>query len=359
MSGAHPFVPAVGNQPLLPRHAKAGEQLGRLLDALLILQVEGSARVADLAVRVGLHTDRLRQLLSSYMVAGADAVGPSAPFSIGFGTEAGVLGAEADDDDLQVEADVVYVSEARAGGALLDDVAMRPTSVDEVVRGLLSARSLLATGRLNDRHREAVEQLAGRLEKAMQVTVSAPIDAVVDQLRRAARDRRRVRFGYRDPWTGERSSPTVEPYQVRRWRDRLYLDCSDDAGRTYDVSGMRDVVVLNETFPRPSTPRRGNDEPTDVVLRIPVNDDRAYNWLVKGWSGEVVGPTGDGGLDVRIRLDSATPNARLGVLLLQLGPGCSVASPPHLRDVAAPVARRLLRTVSCNVNREQSELDPT
>jgi len=52
--------------------------MGRLLDALLILDVERACRVSELALRVGLPEQRLRDLLSSYMVAGADGVGTAA-----------------------------------------------------------------------------------------------------------------------------------------------------------------------------------------------------------------------------------------------------------------------------------------
>lgn len=346
MSSRPPFVPNEGDQPLLPKIAPAPQQLARLLDALLILQVERSARVADLARRVGLLPDRLRELLSSYMVAGADAVGVAAPFSITFGTDEGSLGAGSEDDDKQAGADVVRLSSLQGGGPLLDDVAREPVTVERVARGLLAAKSLLVSTSLNERHRAAIESLVSRLETAMHATVSAPIDGVADALRKATRDRRTVTFRYRDPWTRQATEETVEPYDVRRHRDRLVLDAGPEPGigyRTFDLSGIGDLKVLDVPFEPPALPPRGErDHRIPAVVRVPKDDEQVERWLLQGWHGSVLGPTGDGSVDIRIELDAGTAAARLGVLLLQLGPSCRVVSPPSLRDAAAPVARRML-----------------
>jgi hypothetical protein len=68
----------------------------------------------------------------------------------------------------------------------------------------------------------------------------------------------------------------------------------------------------------------------------------AEHRLVDGWGARVVGPPQDGRLQLRIELDPVHAGTRLGVLLLQLGPGCAVVSPPELVQAAVPVARRLL-----------------
>jgi predicted DNA-binding transcriptional regulator YafY len=347
VSRTQPLLPTEGDQPLLPKHAPANQQLGRLLDALLILQVERSATVAALARRVGLKPDRLRELLSSYMVAGADAVGVAAPFSISFGTAEGPLGADPEDDAKQASADVVYLSSLRDGSAVLDDVAMQPVSVEQVALGILAAKSLLVSSSLNERHRSAVEDLVGKLEAALHATVSAPIDAVADELRRAAKDRRTVSFRYRDPWTRETTQQqAVEPYDVRRHRERLVLDAGPEPGvgyRTFDLSGVSELQIGADGFEPPALPARDQrDGRIPVVLRIPKDDESADKRLTRGWRGRVVGPAADGMVDIRIELDAGTASSRLGVLLLQLGPGCSVVTPPELRAAALPFARRML-----------------
>lgn len=338
-----PLLPD-GGLPPLALNAPAHLQMARLLDALLVLQAEGSAPVAELASRVGVQPDRLRQLLSAWMVAAPDAVGTAAPFSISFGTSQGPLGPGEEDDAAQASADVVHLDRP-SGAALLDDVARQAVSVDDVARGLLSARALLHDGTLDDRHRALIEGLVAKLEQALALTTTSPLGATADALRRAVAQRRAVRFRYRDPWRGTDDRVQVEPYDVRRRRDRLVLDAGASRGlpwRTFDVSSISELEVLDGAVgPRPALPDRAQrDAPVQVVVRVPERS-AAERRLTAGWDGRVTGPAVGGTIDVRIALDRAD-EARLGVLLLQLGPLCEVVSPAELRGVAAPVAERLL-----------------
>ncbi len=216
-------------------------QIAKLLDALLILAVERQAKVSDLAHQVGLKVTVLRGLLSSYMVAAGDDVGPQAPVTIVFGTSAGSLSASPDDDAEQASADVVHLSCPTDDWQVLDDLGRRPVLVDEVARGLLGACAVLEGEVLGARQREVVEGLVQKLSTALDATVTAPFDDVTDRLRTAVWQRYGVRFRYRDPWTGAQSRPDVEPYDVRRHRARLFLDAGPDAEhgfRWFDVSGM-------------------------------------------------------------------------------------------------------------------------
>lgn len=178
----------------------------------------------------------------------------------------------------------------------------------------------------------------------MQVTVTSPISSVIEQLRAAAVARQRVSFRYRDPWTGQESQPDVEPYAVRRRRDRYFLEAGEGSQVwTYDISAVSRLAVDREsTFPQRSLPSEAQrEQPVRVVLRVPKGSG-AEKWLCQGWDARVVGPVGDQDLDLAIELDRANAAARLGVLMLQLGPPCDVVEPVELRDVAAPVAQRLL-----------------
>ena len=340
------LLPTVTEQPPLSGLAPAPQQLARLLDALLILQVHRSMRVADLARQVGLKAGVLRRLLSSYMVAAADAVGTAAPLTIVFGTSAGPLSAHRRDDDEQASADVVHLV-PRSGTDLLDDVGRRPVLVEDVARGLLSARVVLATGALDDRQRALLERLVERLSTALGASVTAPFDAVTERLRAAVAQRHRVGFRYRDPWTGSTSHHDVQPYDVRRQRQRLFLDAGPDAaGRSFDVSGIADLTVdEGSSFEPPVLPPAAEGAaPLEVVLEVP-DRSAAEHRLVDGWGARVVGPPHDGRLQLRFDLDRLHAGTRLGVLLLQLGPDCRVVSPPELVDAAVPVAQRLLDTL--------------
>ncbi len=337
---------AVPDEPPLSGPAPAPVQLVRLLDALLILEVERKARVADLAHQVGLKAAVLRKLLSSYMVEAAEAVGPLAPVTISFGTCAGPLSAAPDDDGEQASADVVYLSSRTDGARVLDDLGRRPVLVEQAARALLVARALLETGELEEQRLELVRAVADKLSTALGATVSAPFGALADRLRSAVRDGRRVRFRYRDPWTGAQTWPDVEPYDVRRHRSRLFLDASPDPRdgfESFDVCGIAELEVDEcASFEPPQLPPVAERAaPFEVVVEVP-DGSPAEGRLVDGWDARVVGPPQDGRLRLRFDLDRLHADTRLGVLLLQLGPGCAVVSPPDLVHAAVPVARRLL-----------------
>ncbi|MDP3714573.1 MAG: WYL domain-containing protein [Mycobacteriales bacterium] len=346
-----PFVPSVEPPPLLANNAKATEQFARLMDALLILDAERSCRVSELAARVGLEPGRMRELLSAYMVAGAEALGPDAPFNLTFGTADGSLSGDEDDDAAQGTADVVHLSGMRERGqSLLGDLGRRPVMVKDVARVLLAGTLLLRGDDLPAERRLVVQALVDKLSAAMGASVDAPAEASAEQLQRAVLDRCRVRFRYLHPWTGESSVVEVEPYDVHRRRDRLVLDAGASAEAplvSYDVGGISELVVLagEAVFAARALPPRGERVPrVPVVLRV--TTEAQEDWVCKGWKGVVVGPSGDGRLDIAIQLDGSADDPaaaeRLGAFLLQLGPGASVVSPEGLRDCARPVALRLL-----------------
>jgi predicted DNA-binding transcriptional regulator YafY len=341
-----PFVPPERDQPLLALNASVDQHLARLLDALLILDAEGSARVADLARRVGLPVERLRDLLSAYMVAGAEAAGPNAPYTVVFGTAEGPLDATEEYDEAQAIADHVFVDAARdLRVSLVEDVGRTPMTVDQVAAGLLAARQLIESDAFEECHRAALEGLAKKLSKAMQASVSAVTGPLEDVLARAVERRRRVCLAYRDPWTTEESRPIVEPYELYRQRDRLVLDAGPEPGegyRTYEVAGIVTAEELpgDHAFEVPDLPPRAlRHGPTRVVLRVPARSP-ALRRLLDGWFGEAVAET-PSTTDIAIYVDRPAAS-RVGVLLLQLGPGCRVVSPAELRDAAVPVAPRLL-----------------
>lgn len=342
-------LPGVPEEPPLSGLAPAPVQLACLLDALLILEVERKARVADLAHQVGLQATVLRKLLSSYMVAAADAVGTDAPLTISFGTSAGPLSASPDDDVEQASADVVYLSRRTDGSAVLDDLGRRPVLVEEVARAVLVGRAVLQTGALDQSRRVLVDGLVHKLSTALGATVSSQFDAVTDRLRRAVHERRRIRFRYRDPWTGVQTWPEVEPYDVRRSRSRLFLDAGPEPAhgfRSYDLSGIAELEVDEQSsFDVPALPPASERAaPFDVIVEVPAGSP-AQGRLADGWGARVAGAGQDGCIRLRFDLDRPHAETRLGVLLLQLGPGCAVVSPPELVDAAVPVARRLLDTL--------------
>ncbi len=332
---------AVGDRPpLLRGQAKATEYFGRLLDALVVLDAERDCRLSDLAERVGLTPDKLRELIGAYMVAGAEVLGGDAPFNVTFGT----TGTGEEDDDAFTSADVVRLDSTRGTGRwLVADLGRRPVLVKDVARAVLAGALLLESADLTDDRRIAVQALVDKLSAALGASVAAPAEPVAPALHRAAQDRRRVRFRYLHPWTGESVRCEVEPYDVRRQRDRLVLDAGSEL-TAYDLDGISELEVLEATFTLPDLPpREQRYRGVEVVLRV--TDVTLERWLLEGWSGRVVGPV-DGGVDIRILVDEqvgdAGIEARLGTLLVQLGPGVRVVTPERLRGAAVPVAQKLL-----------------
>lgn len=340
-----PFPPS-GEQEPLAKNAPAPQQFSRLLDALLILDAQRSCRVADLAAQVGLPPGRMRELLSAFMVAGAESLGADAPFNLEFGTDEGPLSAEPEDDDAQAGAQTVHLSTLRGSGEwLLGDVGRRPVMVRDVARVLLAARLLVVGGQLPPEQEQGVEVLAAKLAAAMRASVTSPADSTASELQRAVVERRRVRFRYLHPWTGESEVVEVAPYAVRRRRDRLVLDAAGDELATYDLGGVSELEHVGPAgaFDVPHLP----EEPDGVPVVVRVRDSpAAERWLLEGWDGRVVGPAGPGEVDVRILVDGSAGDPavaqRLGVLLLQLGRAVRVVSPESLRAAAVPVGRRLL-----------------
>jgi predicted DNA-binding transcriptional regulator YafY len=112
--------------------------------------------------------------------------------------------------------------------------------------------------------------------------------------------------------------------------------------RTFDIASMSDVELVGESgaFEPPALPaREQRDHRLDVVLRVPV-DSAAFNRLRDGWGARTVSRDG-GQVEVRIAVDRPAAS-RVAVLLLQLGPECSVVSPESLQDAVLSVAQRIL-----------------
>ena len=337
-----PFQPVGDPPPLLKGQAKATDYFGRLLDALVVLDVERECRLDELAAQVGLEPAKLRELIGAYIVAGAEVLGGGAPFNVTFGAD---LGTGEEDDEAFATADTVRLDSGRGRGSwLVSDLGRRPVMVKDVARAVLAGALLLESAELPDGRRTAVQALVVKLSAALGGTVKAPAEPVAPVLHRAALDRRRVRFRYLHPWTGESVRCEADPYDVRRQRDRLVLDAGPEL-LTYDLDGISELELMDTTFEVPELPpREERYRGVEVVLRV--TEEPLERWLLEGWAGKVVGPV-EGGVDISVLVDEPVGAdgiaARLGALLVQMGPGVSVVSPERLKQAAVPVALRLLQ----------------
>ena len=164
------------------------------------------------------------------------------------------------------------------------------------------------------------------------------------KLRQAARDGKRVRIVYARAWHPGVVERVIEPYQVVHTRRGWEVDAAvagEGAVRTYLVSGIRTLDVLDETFTRPDdAAERVADnrrlQPVEVV--VPQN----ARWAVELYaeSAELLAEDED---SVKLRAQLLRPvEQRLGLLLIAAGPDAFVVSPPELTDAARELARDLL-----------------
>lgn len=339
-----PFLPK-GELPPLKKNASASAQFGRLLDALLVLDAHGSCRISDLAAQVGLEPARLRELLSVWMTAGSEVVESPMPLTVSFGTAERPLSGDEEDDALQESADVVWL-ETKQRDWLVGEVGRQPVMVKDVARALLAASLIADDDDVDPARRVEVHALLKRLATGLGAFVKPPAGSAAADLQDAIRAESVVRFRYLHPWTGEAATAQVSPYDVRRHRDRLVLDAGS-AGilLTFDVGGISDLVRVDAAYePLDLPPVSARTPRVPVVIRVPYGS-RADSWLCDSWGGIVRDRVGDH-VDIEVQLDGDVTDegvvGRLGVLVLQLGAGCSVQSPEVLRSAPATVAKRLL-----------------
>lgn len=167
---------------------------------------------------------------------------------------------------------------------------------------------------------------------------------VAAALRTAAAERRRVRIDYWRAWRPGVTTRVIEPYRVVSSRRGFEVDAGplDDAGdiRTYLVSGIRDLDVLEETFTRPpdvaariAASRRLNE----VVVVVP----RDLVWAISRFAEHTRVVRADDFVEIEARVLPPVKE-RVGLMMTIAGPEAFVVRPADLSDAAAETARRLL-----------------
>jgi proteasome accessory factor C len=164
-------------------------------------------------------------------------------------------------------------------------------------------------------------------------------------MRQAARDCRRVRIVYARAWHPGVVERVIGPYQVvhtrRGWEVDAAVAGRDGAVRTYLVSGIRQLEVLDERFLRPDDADEriaANRRLQAVEVVVP----QSARWAVELYaeSGQLLAEDED---SVKLRAHLLRPvEQRLGLLLIAAGPDAFVVSPTELADAARTLARDLL-----------------
>jgi proteasome accessory factor C len=188
-------------------------------------------------------------------------------------------------------------------------------------------------------------------DEAVSVALGPNRPGVLDTLRRATRERRRVRLDYYAYGRDERRARAVDPHAVFADEGAWYVrgHCHLAGGeRLFRVDRIYGIDVLDERFEPPSTdpdhPAREAEvfAPGPDVPRVTLDLAPAARWVVETYPVDEVREQPGGRLLVRLAV-SATP--WLQRLLVRLGPDARVveADDPALREAGRDAARRLLR----------------
>lgn len=314
--------------------ARYAERIASLSKALTVLELHPSGLpLAQLASELDTTTDSLRQTLLAYYVAD---VAERADFQL---PVIEFVGSDGDDDpesaevvrvvspDPERELGVEYLTAEQLGAlhaAGSDLLALEPDN--NVLRSAM----------------EAFETSLWPVEASDRDDMGAEIAA---ELNSSAQEQRRVRIVYARTWQPGTSERVVEPYRVLRTRRGWEADAgpADDAGRirTFLVSGIREISVLDQIFERPgnvdeliATQRAA----VDVELVVP----QTGRWAVERFA-ESVTLLQDDEESVKVRAAFLPPvDQRVGLILISCGPAAFVMSPPGQLNAGANVALQLL-----------------
>ena len=180
--------------------------------------------------------------------------------------------------------------------------------------------------------------------QVLDVDLGAAAPEVVEALRTAIADGRRVRLDYYTFGRDARGVRDVDPYVLEAQHGALYLlaHCHQAGGqRMFRVDRIASATVLEEAVPPPSEPLqtelfRADDDDPRVVLELPPG----AAWVRETYPVEDVEVRDDGSSLVTLAV-SAAP--WLDRLLVSLGAEARVVDgPPDLADGARRAATRIL-----------------
>lgn len=185
-------------------------------------------------------------------------------------------------------------------------------------------------------------------DEAVEVELGDAPPGVLETLRQATAEHRRVELEYysygRDAWARR----TIEPSRVFSAAGQWYVPayCRQAGGeRLFRVDRMRNPVVLDETFAPPAAPPPAalfHPRPDDPLVVLDLAPEAA--WVPERYPVESVVRRKDGSLQVGLRISERPWLERL---LLRLGPAATVVR--GAEGVAAAAAARVLARYSGTV----------
>jgi proteasome accessory factor C len=312
----------------VPRPATATDRLQRLLALLPYVVSRNTVGLADTAAAFGVTERQLVDDLNLLWCVELRSPDPYCPI------------------DLSYEGGEIMVSEAPT------DRPLR-LGVDEASALLVALRMLAEVPGLEDR--SALSRTIAKLEAAAgeaavasaQVAVQVdrpPGGHLLDQIRGALEDGRRIHLSYYVPGRDEATERDVDPMRLLVVEGRTYLEgwCRRaEAVRLFRLDRVLGLAVLPDAaqVPAGAQPRdvdQGLFRPSDSDERVTVELTPNGRWVSEYYPCEETTELGEG----RLRVVLSTPDTRwVRRLALRLGDDGTVLGPPALaaqiRDDAA------------------------
>jgi predicted DNA-binding transcriptional regulator YafY len=319
---------------MTPPVARFAERIGTLSNALTILEFHPAGLpLARLASELDTTTDSLRKTLLAYYVAD---VADQADFRL---PVIEFIGSDGDDDPARAEIVRVVSRDPER------ELGVEHLTAEQLGALHAAGSDLLSLEPDNDVLRSALHAFEASLWPVDVSDRADPGGDVAVELNHAAQERRRVRIAYARTWHPGTSERVIEPYRVLRTRRGWEVDAgpADDAGRirTFLVTGIRELSLLDETFERP-----GNVDDLVAAQRSAVGIElvvpQTGRWAVERFA-ESVTLLQDDEESVKVCATFLPPvEQRVGLILISCGPEAFVTAPQSMLDAGADVARQLL-----------------
>jgi proteasome accessory factor C len=327
-----PAAEAGGDEPV--RRTTASDRFLRLLTVVPWIAAHDGPRLDEVCERFGMTR---KQLLDDLQIIPLVGLPPYTPDTL---------------IEVTIEGDRVWLRFADVFARplrLTPEQGLALVAAGSAARGLpgADADGPLAT---------ALDKVAAVLDidpdEAISVALGSTRLDVLDTLRRASRERRRVRLDYYAYGRDERTVRDVDPHAVFADEGAWYVrgHCHLAGGeRLFRVDRVYGIEVLDQQFaPGPDAAESAREPevftPGPEVPRVTLDLAPAARWVIETYPVEDVRES-DGRLLVRLAV-SARP--WLERLLVRLGPDARVveADDPSLRHAGRDAARRLLRRYS-------------
>jgi proteasome accessory factor C len=221
---------------------------------------------------------------------------------------------------------------------------------DQAVALLTAGASVLALpgadpdGPLASGVRKLAAVLGVDADQVLDVDLGAASTEVLDVLRTAVRDRRRVHLDYYSYSRDEHTERDVDPYLVHADHGSLYLlgHCHEAGGeRRFRIDRVERATLLDDTFEPPTAPlATAVFQPDAEDPRIVLDLQPAARWVADAHPVEAAEERPDGRLRVTLAIGGPAWVERL---LVNLGPDAEVVdAPPELGDAGRVAANRIL-----------------